>query len=89
MSDWMQGVHVDTVSTGLLIGRLVVGLDMAAHGTQKLFGWFGGKGLDGTAGYFETLGFRPGRPFALLAGLGEFTSGLPFPSASLARSGRP
>jgi putative oxidoreductase len=76
MSDWMQGVHADTVSAGLLIGRLVVGLGMAAHGAQKLFGWFGGKGLGGTAGFFETLGFRPGRPFALLAGLGEVTSGL-------------
>jgi len=76
MSDWMQGIPADTVSAGLLIGRLVVGFGMAAHGAQKLFGWFGGKGLGGTAGFFETLGFRPGRPFALLAGLGEFTSGL-------------
>lgn len=76
MSDWMPGVHADTVSVGLLIGRLVVGLGMAAHGAQKLFGWFGGKGLGGTAGFFETIGFRPGRPFALLAGLGELTSGL-------------
>ena len=76
MSDWGQGIHADTVSAGLLIGRLVIGLGMAAHGAQKLFGWFGGNGLAGTAGYFESLGFRPGRVFAILAGLGEFTSGL-------------
>jgi putative oxidoreductase len=76
MSDWALGVHADTVSAGLLIGRLVVGLGMAAHGSQKLFGWFGGKGLPGTTAYVESLGFRPGRPFAILAGLGEFTSGL-------------
>jgi putative oxidoreductase len=75
MLEWSQGVHADTLSAGLLIGRLVVGLGMAAHGSQKLFGWFGGKGLAGTGGYFESLGFRPGRLFAILAGLGEFTSG--------------
>ncbi len=51
------------VSAGLLVGRLVLGLLMAAHGTQKLFGWFGGHGLAGTGGFFESLGFRPGRAF--------------------------
>lgn len=76
MSDWMQGASAGAASAGLLIGRLVVGLGMAAHGSQKLFGWFGGKGLPGTGAYFESLGFKPGRPFALVAGLGEFTSGL-------------
>jgi putative oxidoreductase len=49
----------------LLIARLFFGLGLAAHGAQKLFGWFGGHGLRGTAGFFEMLGFRPGRPFAL------------------------
>ena len=52
------------MDTGLLIARVVFGLLMAAHGTQKLFGWFGGYGLAGTAGFFEQLGFRPGRLFA-------------------------
>jgi putative oxidoreductase len=61
---------------GLILVRLVVGPLMALHGAQKLFGWLGGYGLDGTGGYFEQLGFRPGRLFALAAGLGEFTSGL-------------
>ena len=65
-----------TVSIGLLIGRLVVGLLMAAHGAQKLFGWFGGHGLEGTGHFFGSLGFKPGRTFATLAGLGELGSGL-------------
>ena len=56
---------------GLLVARLVLGPLMAAHGAQKLFGWFGGHGLSGTGGFFESLGFRPGRLFALAAGLGE------------------
>ncbi len=47
-----------------------------AHGTQKLFGWFGGHGIAGTGGFFETIGFRPGRMFALMAALGETIGGL-------------
>lgn len=64
------------MALGLLILRLVVGLTMAAHGTQKLFGWFGGYGLAGTGGFLEQLGFVPGRRNALFAGLAEFTGGL-------------
>ncbi len=60
---------------GLLLGRLVLGLMMAAHGSQKLFGWFGGHGLSGTAGFFEKLGFRPGRLFALEAASAELAGG--------------
>ena len=48
------------MDAGLLIARMVFGLLMAAHGSQKLFGWFGGYGLAGTGGFFESLGFRPG-----------------------------
>ena len=61
---------------GLLILRLVVGLVLAAHGAQKLFGWFGGYGLAGTGGFLEQLGFRPGKLHAFLAGLAEFGGGL-------------
>lgn len=61
---------------GVLIARLVVGLLMAGHGAQKLFGWFGGYGLSATGEFFGQLGFRPGRLFATAAALGEFTSGL-------------
>ncbi len=46
-----------------------------AHGTQKLFGWFGGHGLDGTGAFFESVGFTPGRVNAVLAGLGEAGGG--------------
>jgi putative oxidoreductase len=58
-------------NAGLLVLRAGVGGVLAAHGTQKLFGWFGGHGLDGTAAAFEQIGFAPGRPSALAAGLGE------------------
>jgi putative oxidoreductase len=61
---------------GMLILRLVVGFTMAAHGAQKLFGWFGGYGLAGTGGFFEKLGFRPGKLQAFLAGVAEFGGGL-------------
>ena len=65
-----------TLSTGLLVARLVLGLLLAAHGSQKLFGWFGGHGLAGTGGFLESLGFHPGRTFALAAGLAEVGGGL-------------
>jgi putative oxidoreductase len=65
-----------TVSLGLLLARVVVGLLMAAHGTQKLFGWFGGYGLHKTGDFFAQLGFRPGRAFAAAASVAEVTSGL-------------
>jgi putative oxidoreductase len=64
------------MDTGLLIARLVFGTVMAAHGAQKLFGWFGGYGIAGPGGYFESVGFRPGRLLAVAAGLGETASGL-------------
>lgn len=64
------------LNIGLLLIRLIFGLLMAAHGTQKLFGWFGGYGLAGTGGFFEGLGFRPGRMFATAASLSEFVGGL-------------
>src|SRR3954470_17721593 len=64
------------MDTGLLIVRVVVGLLMVGHGTQKLFGWFGGHGIAGTGGFFESLGYRPGKPHAALAGLTEASVGL-------------
>ena len=64
------------MDAGLLLARLAFGTLMAAHGSQKLFGWFGGYGLVGTAGYFETIGFRPGRVFAFAAAATEIASGL-------------
>src|SRR5258708_11846467 len=64
------------MSIGLLILRLVVGLTLAAHGAQKLFGWFGGYGVAGTGQFMEQLGFRPGRLYAAQAGLTEVLGGL-------------
>jgi putative oxidoreductase len=64
------------MDAALLIARLIVGLALAAHGTQKLLGWFGGYGVKGTGGFFESLGFRPGPVFAVAAGLGEVGGGL-------------
>lgn len=61
---------------GLLMLRLTVGATLAAHGAQKLFGWFGGPGLEGTARGLEHLGFVPGRRHALMAGLVESGAGL-------------
>jgi putative oxidoreductase len=64
------------MAEGLFIIRLVLGLLLFAHGTQKLFGWFGGYGLDGTGGFFEGVGHRPGRLMAMVAGLSEGIGGL-------------
>jgi len=63
-------------NTGLLLARVVIGLLMAAHGAQKLFGWFGGYGLNATGEFLVQLGFPSGRFFATLSALGEFGSGL-------------
>ena len=82
------------METGLLIIRVVVGLSLVAHGAQKLFGAFGGHGIAGTAGFFESLGMRPGKLFATLAGLGETGGGLGLalglltPFSAAARSGQ-
>ena len=64
------------IDTGLLLARVVFGSLMAAHGAQKLFGWFGGHGIAGTGSFFEKLGFRPGRLFATAVALSEFAGGL-------------
>ena len=64
------------MAIGLFLLRLTLGLTLAAHGAQKLFGWFGGLGLDGTGQGLEALGFHPGRRHAFMAGLVEATGGL-------------
>src|ERR687890_645336 len=74
-----EGVKVNTSKledTAPTIVRLVQGSLMAGHGAQKLFGTFGGPGLEGTSGFMEMLGMRPGRPWAYLAGLSEFGGGV-------------
>jgi len=65
------------IGIGLLLARLFLGLGLASHGAQKLFGWFGGYGIKGTGGFFEgTLGLKPGPLFAAMSGLGELIGGL-------------
>ena len=56
--------------------RIGTGIIFAAHGSQKLFGWFGGYGLDGTAGWMASIGLEPGLLMASLAGGAEFIGGL-------------
>jgi len=60
---------------GRLLLRLVVGALFIGHGTQKLFGWFGGHGLDATSQMFEGMGMRPGRRNAIAAGAAEAGGG--------------
>lgn len=64
------------MDSGLFIARVVFGFLMAAHGTQKLFGWLGGYGITGTAGFFQSLGFRPARLLTILASASELAGGL-------------
>jgi putative oxidoreductase len=60
----------------LLVLRVVIGLLFIGHGTQKLFGWWGGYGIAGTAGFMESLNLRPGRLHAITAGVAETAGGL-------------
>jgi putative oxidoreductase len=60
---------------GLLVLRVIIGLLFMGHGAQKLFGWYGGHGLAGTGGFFESMGLRPGRALAFGAGMAEFAGG--------------
>ncbi|MCP2274555.1 putative oxidoreductase [Nocardia amikacinitolerans] len=64
------------IDLGLLVLRLALGLTMAAHGAQKLFGWFGGNGLDRTAAFFTSQGYPAGKAAAILAGASEAFGGL-------------
>jgi putative oxidoreductase len=77
---------------GILVLRVVVGLVFFGHGAQKMFGWWGGPGRQGTAGFFGSLGFRPARAMALVAAASElsgalFALGLLTPFAALAMAG--
>jgi putative oxidoreductase len=77
----------------ILVTRLVLGGLFFGHGAQKLFGWFGGHGPDGTGGFFESLGLRPGRQHAMAAGAAEagggalLALGLATPAAAAAITG--
>lgn len=83
----------DRVDLGLLVVRLGVGGVLMAHGVRKLFGWFGGAGIEGTAGWLESIGFEPGRESAIASGLCEagggalIAAGLATPAAGAAAAG--
>ena len=62
-------------AAGVALIRVVGGLLIAAHGTQKLFGWFNGGPLDNYAAFFDKAGYRPGRPMVVIASLTEISAG--------------
>ena len=76
-----------------LVVRFVIGGLFIGHGTQKLFGWFGGHGPEGTGGFFESLGLKPGKPNAIAAGVAEagggalLATGVALPLAGAALTG--
>ncbi len=65
-----------TKSIAPLTIRIPLGIVLAAHGAQKLFGWFGGYGLEGTGQWMASIGFEPGMLMAFLAGFSEFVGGI-------------
>jgi putative oxidoreductase len=65
-----------SIALGLFLVRLVVGALIITHGAQKLFGWFGGSGLQKSIAMMQMKGFRPAEFWALLGGLGEFGGGV-------------
>jgi putative oxidoreductase len=79
------------MDVGVLILRVVVGTLFVGHGTQKLFGWFGGGGIEGSSGFLRSMGFKNSRTWARLNGITEAGGGLflalglltPFSAAAL------
>ncbi|MHA5047734.1 DoxX family membrane protein [Streptomyces sp. SD15] len=70
------GTRLHAHDAGLLLLRLALGLPMASHGAQKLFGWFSGGGVDGTGQFFTSVGYPSGKTMAVVAGLSELLGGL-------------
>lgn len=78
-------VLASNLALSSFILRVPLGLIFAAHGSQKLFGWFGGYGLEGTGQWMASIGFTPGYLMALLAGSAEFFGGIALLLGLLAR----
>ncbi|PRW96172.1 DoxX family protein [Pseudomonas fragi] len=85
MSKLIHTVLGSRAGYGLTVLRIFVGIIFAAHGSQKLFGWFGDGGLAGTAQWMESIGLAPGTLMAALAGGTEFFGGLALIVGLLAR----
>lgn len=76
MKQLLKNITSSNSGFSALALRIPVGIIFMAHGAQKLFGWFGGYGLEGTGGWMESIGLGPGFLMALLAGSAEFFGGL-------------
>nr|WP_312973727.1 DoxX family protein [Pseudomonas sp.] len=76
MNALIKSLATTRAGLGLTILRVLVGITFMAHGSQKLFGWFGGYGLAGVAQWMESIGLAPGYLMALMAGSAEFFGGL-------------
>ncbi|RMQ05428.1 DoxX family protein [Pseudomonas savastanoi] len=85
MNTMIKSVLNTRAGYGLTLLRVIVGIAFIAHGSQKLFGAFGGYGLEGTAQYMESLGLTPGYLMALMSGSAEFFGGLGLLLGLLAR----
>lgn len=72
----LQGLYAALEPLTLPFLRILTGLMLMPHGAQKLFGWFGGYGIDGTAGFMESIGHTPGVVFAVVVGATEFFGGM-------------
>lgn len=85
MNTLIKSVLTTRAGYGLTLLRVIVGIAFIAHGSQKLFGAFGGYGLEGTAQYMESLGLTPGYLMALMSGSAEFFGGVGLLLGLLAR----
>lgn len=85
MNNLIKTVTATQAGFGIAILRIVAGITFAAHGAQKLFGWFGGHGLAGVAQWMESIGLAPGYLMALLAGSAEFFGGVALIAGLLVR----
>lgn len=87
MKKMIEKITKTNTNTGIALSRIVVGVVFMMHGSQKLFGLFGGGGIEGTAGFMASLGLQPAELMAFLAGAGEFFGGLLLLIGFLARIG--
>lgn len=85
MNTHLKTVFNTRAGYGITVVRVLVGIIFIAHGSQKLFGAFGGYGLEGTGQYMASLGLTPGYLMALLSGSAEFFGGLGLVVGLLAR----
>jgi putative oxidoreductase len=76
MKNVINKLLVSNAGLEALVLRIPIGLILAAHGSQKLFAWFGGKGLEGTGQWMASVGLHPGFMMALMAGSAEFFGGI-------------